>query len=212
MRKYLFLLLMLPMAVAAQTNTFGYFRYKKVVEQLPEYSQVCNDYEELKKQCDAEIARNEEQLTRSYVAYLDGQNEFPEPILRKRQKELQELVDKSILFRKELQAWLTAAHDSLYAPLRAKVDDAVSRVCLHNNLAYIIDLDEAGYKFINPTCGFDITNALLGTLGIIVPEQETPAEGEQTTEGEEQQAQQTQTQTQTQQTVVEEGNVVKEGE
>jgi outer membrane protein len=209
MRKYLFLLLMLPMAVAAQTNTFGYFRYKKVVEQLPEYSQVCNDYEELKKQCDAEIARNEEQLTRSYVAYLDGQNEFPEPILRKRQKELQELVDKSILFRKELQAWLTAAHDSLYAPLRAKVDDAVSRVCLHNNLAYIIDLDEAGYKFINPTCGFDITNALLGTLGIIVPEQETPAEGEQTTEGEEQQ---TQTQTQTQQTVVEEGNVVKEGE
>ena len=207
MRKYLFLLLMLPMAVAAQTNTFGYFRYKKVVEQLPEYSQVCNDYEALKKQCDAEIARNEEQLTRSYVAYLDGQNEFPEPILRKRQKELQELVDKSILFRKELQAWLTAAHDSLYAPLRAKVDDAVSRVCLHNNLAYIIDLDEAGYKFINPTCGFDITNALLGTLGIIVPEQETPAEGEQTTEGEEQQ-----TQTQTQQTVVEEGNVVKEGE
>ena len=201
---------MLPMAVAAQTNTFGYFRYKKVVEQLPEYSQVCNDYEELKKQCDAEIARNEEQLTRSYVAYLDGQNEFPEPILRKRQKELQELVDKSILFRKELQAWLTAAHDSLYAPLRAKVDDAVSRVCLHNNLAYIIDLDEAGYKFINPTCGFDITNALLGTLGIIVPEQETPADGEQTTEGEEQQAQQTQTQTQ--QTVVEEGNVVKEGE
>ena len=212
MRKYLFLLLMLPMAVAAQTNTFGYFRYKKVVEQLPEYSQVCSDYEELKKQCDAEIARNEEQLTRSYVAYLDGQNEFPEPILRKRQKELQELVDKSILFRKELQAWLTAAHDSLYAPLRAKVDDAVSRVCLHNNLAYIIDLDEAGYKFINPTCGFDITNALLGTLGIIVPEQETPAEGEQTTEGEEQQTQQTQTQTQTQQTVVEEGNVVKEGE
>jgi hypothetical protein len=76
-------------------------------------------------------------------------------------------------------------------------------VCLHNNLAYIIDLDEAGYKFINPTCGFDITNALLGTLGIIVPEQETPAEGEQTTEGGEQQ---------TQQTVVEEGNVVKEGE
>ena len=203
MRKYLFLLLMLPMAVAAQTSAFGYFRYKKVVEQLPEYQQVCNDYEELKKQCDAEIARNEEQLTRSYVAYLDGQNEFPEPILRKRQKELQELVDKSILFRKELQAWLTAAHDSLYAPLRAKVDDAVSRVCLHNNLAYIIDLDEAGYKFINPTCGFDITNALLGTLGIIAVEQETPAE--QFSEGEEQTQQ-------AQQTVVEEGNVVKEGE
>ena len=49
MRKYIFLLLLLPMAVVAQTNTFGYFRYKKVVEQLPEYQQVCNDYAELKK-------------------------------------------------------------------------------------------------------------------------------------------------------------------
>ncbi|MBE6302387.1 MAG: OmpH family outer membrane protein [Bacteroidales bacterium] len=196
MRKYIFLLMMLPVALAAQTNTFGYFRYNKVLEQLPEYAQVCKDYEELKKKCDAEIVRNEEQLTRSYVAYLDGQNEFPEPILRKRQKELQELVDKSIAFREELQAWLVAAHDSLFTPLRAKVDDAVSRVCLHNNLAYIIDLDEAGYKFINPTCGFDITNALLGTLGIIVPEQQNATEG-----GE-----------QAQQTVVKEGSVVKEGE
>jgi outer membrane protein len=166
MRKYIFLLLLLPMTLTAQTLTFGYFRYNKVMEKMPEYGQICKDYEQLKKRCDSEIARNEEELTRSYVAYLDGQNEFPEPILRKRQKELQELVDKSILFREELRTWLTQAHDSLFAPMRAKIDDAVSRVCLHNNLAYIIDLDEAGYKFINPTCGFDITNALLGTLGV----------------------------------------------
>ena len=194
MRKYIFLMLLLPLSVVAQTNTFGYFRYNKVLELMPEYKQVYSDYEELKKQCDVEIARNEEQLTRSYVAYLDGQNEFPEPILRKRQKELQELVDKSILFREELQSWLTAAHDSLFAPLRAKVDDAVSRVCLHNNLAYIIDIDEAGYKFINPTCGFDITNALLGTLGVVVPEQETSSDGEPV-ENVEEQTQQTEVKT-----------------
>ena len=186
MRKYIFLLLLLPLAAVAQTSTFGYFRYNKVLEQMPEYAQVCTDYDELKKQCDAEIARNEEQLTRLYVAYLDGQNEFPEPILRKRQKELQELVDKSIAFREELQTWLVSARDSLFAPLCAKIDDAVARVCMHNNLAYIINLDEAGYKFINPTCGFDITNALLGTLGIIVPEQVAPAEEKQATEATEQ--------------------------
>ena len=186
MRKYIFLLLLLPLAAVAQTSTFGYFRYNKVLEQMPEYAQVCTDYDELKKQCDAEIARNEEQLTRLYVAYLDGQNEFPEPILRKRQKELQELVDKSIAFREELQTWLVSARDSLFAPLCVKIDDAVARVCMHKNLAYIINLDEAGYKFINPTCGFDITTALLGTLGIIVPEQVAPAEEKQATEATEQ--------------------------
>ena len=170
MRKFIFILMLLPIALMAQTNTFGYFRYSKVMEQLPEYAQVMKEYSELKKRCDTEIARNEEELTRAYVAYLDGQNEFPEPILRKRQKELQELVDKSIIFREELTAWLAGAQDSLMSPLRAKIDDAVGRVCLHNNLAYIIDLDNAGYKFINPVCGFDITRALLGTLGIAAEE------------------------------------------
>lgn len=202
MRKYIFLLLLLPLSVVAQTSTFGYFRYNAIIEKMPEYNQVCSSYDELKKQCDAEITRNEEQLTRAYVAYLDGQNEFPEPILRKRQKELQELVDKSILFREELQAWLATAHDSLFAPMRAKIDDAISRVCLHNNLAYIIDLDEAGYKFINPTCGFDITNALLGTLGIIVPEQEAPANQTQKSEDD----------NQIQQTTVEVGTVTEKTE
>ena len=173
MRKFIFILMLLPMALMAQTNTFGYFRYSKVMEQLPEYAQVLKEYNELKKRCDTEIARNEEELTRAYVAYLDGQNEFPEPILRKRQKELQELVDKSIVFREELASWLAGAQDSLMSPLRAKIDDAVGRVCLHNNLAYIIDLDNAGYKFINPVCGFDITRALLGTLGITVVEQKS---------------------------------------
>ena len=173
MRKFIFILMLLPMALMAQTNTFGYFRYSKVMEQLPEYAQVLKEYNELKKRCDTEIARNEEELTRAYVAYLDGQNEFPEPILRKRQKELQELVDKSIVFREELAAWLAGAQDSLMSPLRAKIDDAVGRVCLHNNRAYRIDLDNAGYKFINPGCGFDITRALLGTLGITVVEQKS---------------------------------------
>ena len=182
MRKFIFLLMLLPMTVMAQSNTFGYFRYTKVMEQLPEYAQAVKEYSELKKRCDTEIARNEEELTRAYVAYLDGQNEFPEPILRKRQKELQELVDKSILFREELTSWLATAQDSLMAPLRAKIDDAVGRVCMHNNLAYIIDLDNAGYKFINPTCGFDITNALLGTLGITAVEQKNDEQENATTE------------------------------
>lgn len=177
MRWFIFLL-MLPVGVMAQDNRFGYFSYNKVLEQLPEYRQICNEYEGLKMRCDAEIARNEEELTRSYVAYLDGQNDFPEPILRKRQKELQELVDKSVLFREDLQKWLQQAHDSLFAPMRSKIDDAVSRVCLHNNLAYIIDLDEAGYKFINPAYGFDITNALLGTIGVIPVQENLVKENE----------------------------------
>jgi hypothetical protein len=98
------------------------------------------------------------------VAFLNGQYDFPEPILRKRQKELQDLVDRSIVFREQVKDWLVQAHDSLFYPLHAVVDSAVAAVCMRNNLAYAIDTEQAGYKFINPAIGFDITDALLVTI------------------------------------------------
>lgn len=166
MRRFLYILLLLPLATVAQTK-FGYFNYSEVLRQLPQYESVKADYDDLLKRCDDEIKRNEQELTRSYVAFLDGQRDFPEPILRKRQKELQDLVDRSVVFRDEVKKWLAHAYDSLFTPLYATVDDAVSRVCVHNNLDYAIDLEKAGYVFVNPARGFDITNAVLGTIKLL---------------------------------------------
>jgi hypothetical protein len=47
------------------------------------------NYGKLKQRCLKEVDHNEQELTRFYVAFLDGHRDFPEPILRKRQKELQ---------------------------------------------------------------------------------------------------------------------------
>ncbi len=163
MRKLLFLFVCLPLSLMAQMR-FGYFNYGELLQRLPEYSSVTAEYQSLLAKCDAEILHNEEELTRSYVAFLDGQSEFPEPILRKRQKELQELVDKSVIFRDQLKQWLAQAHDSLYAPLHATIDDAVGRVCMHNNLAYAINVESTTYTFINPNFGCDITDAVLAVI------------------------------------------------
>ena len=163
MRKLLLMLMFLPLMTTAQ-NTFGYFNYSQVLQQLPQYAQAQADYADLLARCESEIKRNEQELTRSYVAFLNGQYDFPEPILRKRQKELQDLVDRSIVFREQVKDWLVQAHDSLFYPLNAIVDSAVAAVCMRNNLAYAIDTEQAGYKFINPAIGFDITDALLVTI------------------------------------------------
>lgn len=159
----------MPLMATAQ-NTFGYFRYSQVLEQMPQYAQVQADYNELLARCEKEIKRNEQELTRSYVAFLNGQYDFPEPILRKRQKELQDLVDRSIVFREQVKDWLEQSHDSLFLPLYAKVDSAVAAVCMHNNLAYVIDCEQAGYKFINPAIGFDVTDAVLATIATGEPQ------------------------------------------
>ncbi len=168
-RKFIFLILLLPLTAIAQTK-FGYFNYNELLHQHPQYAVVQAEYDSLVRRCENEVLRNEQELTRSYVAFLNGQQSFPEPILRKRQKELQELVDNSVIFRNELKVWLVEARDSLFAPLHATVDDVVARICLQNNLAYAVDLESVGYKFINPSFAYDITEVAIQLMnGVEVP-------------------------------------------
>ena len=160
MRKILLILMLSPLLLTAQ-NRFGYYSHSKAVEGVPGYSQSIAEYEILKQRCEAEIERNEQELTRKYVAFLDGQQDFPELILRKRQKELQQMVDNSVLFREQLSGWLQQAKDSLLAPHNAAVDAALVRVCLRHGLAFAFDSDVVQLRFINPNVGVDITSIVI---------------------------------------------------
>ena len=160
MRKILLLLMFLPMLLSAQ-GKFGFYSHKEVLMAVPEYLLAIEEFELLKQRCNAEIERNEQELTRKYVAFLDGQQDFPEPILRKRQKELQQMVDNSVLFRDRLKVWLSQAKDSLLAPCNERVDIALAKVCERMDLAYAINSDEIMYRYVNPKYGEEITPLVL---------------------------------------------------
>lgn len=167
MRKLLLLFLFSPLVLMSQEK-FGFFSYNAVLDSLPQYKVAMDSYDMLKQRCLKEIDHNEQELTRFYVAFLDGYRDFPEPILRKRQKELQQLIDNSIAFRDELKAWLRHAKDSLTASSRLLVDSALVRVCTELSLSYVIDTDNGGYRYINPLFGEDVTKDIVSA--IIFPE------------------------------------------
>lgn len=160
MRKLFLLLFILSSSMLVKAQ-FGYYSNSDVMQSLPSYKQATTDYERLCKRCEKEIEHNERELTRQYVAFLDGYRDFPEPILRKRQHELQRLVDNSVNFRKELKVWLAEAKDSLFAPSREALAVAVEKVSVACDLDYVIDTDAAVYKYVNPGKSFDITRMLL---------------------------------------------------
>ena len=173
MRKLLFLSLLFPFALCAQTVQYGYFSMNEVLDSLPEYRQAQDEYNALVERCDSEVAHSEEELTRCYVAFLEGQNKFPEPILRKRQKELQDLVDRSVVLRDQLKEWLVQAHDSLFVPIMQEVDEAVERVCEVKELAYAIDLDKGVYRYVNPKYSRRITELVIEEMrapGSVTPD------------------------------------------
>lgn len=156
-----------PQQIVIQPQHFGYLSYSEVLKSMPEHQQALKSLEELKATYDAEMSRAEQDFSKKFAEYIDGQKSFPENIMLKRQKELQQLMDQSMQFKKEAQELLTKAEEELMAPIHAKLKEAIATVGKSHGYAYVLNTDANAYPYI---CGEgeaeDCVDAVLTQLGI----------------------------------------------
>lgn len=153
-----------------QTNTaqpkFGYLSYNEIFEAMPEYAQAQESLNILKAKYDAEIKRADDEFNRKYAEFLQDQKDFPETILIRRQKELQQLMEKSIEFKNEIKKLLRKAQQEMTAPVTAKIHEVLSAVGMAHNFDYILNTDQNTYPYINPLTGMDVTQEVKELLDI----------------------------------------------
>lgn len=164
-RRLLTLLTLVALTATAQTK-FGYVSFNEILTALPEYAVAEKDLGKLQANCEEEIARAEKEINQRYSEYIDGQSNFPEIIRIKRQKEIQELMEKSLAFKQEANKTLREARQERMKPLRDKVSEAVQKVCDNEGYDYILDTDRQPYLAINKKRGFDVTAAVKKQLDI----------------------------------------------
>lgn len=92
------LFVFLPLNASAQ-GKFGYLSYDAVLKAMPEYAIAEQNLANLTAQYESEVKRAEDEFNTKYEQFLDGQHEFPQTILQKRQRELQDLMEKNIAFK-----------------------------------------------------------------------------------------------------------------
>ena len=156
-----------PQQVVIQPQHFGYLSYNEVLKAMPEYEQAMQSIEELKATYDQEMARAEQEFSKKFSEYIDGQKDFPENIMLKRQKELQQLMEQSMQFKKEAQELLTSAEAELLAPVKERLQEAISAVGKLNNYAYVLNTDANAYPYISDSGEAEnCTDAVLTQLGI----------------------------------------------
>lgn len=148
-----------------QPQHFGYLSYNDVLHAMPQYQQAMKSLEELKKTYDQEMERSEQDFSKKFTEYLDGQKTFPENIMLKRQKELQLLMDQSLQFKKEAIEMLQKAEEELMEPLNAKLKEAVIAVGKKRNYSRVFNTDSNALLYIGED-GEDCTDAVLIQLGI----------------------------------------------
>ena len=112
----------------------------------------------------AETKRVEDEFNRKYEEFLDGQRDFPKTILQKRQTELQELMKKNIDFKNTSREQLAKDEADIFAPLYAKLNETLAKMCAEKGYAFIIDTDAKAVPVVNPLMCEDINQAVQDAL------------------------------------------------
>ena len=165
-KSLLFLSLILVALTSAAQASFGYVSYDDILKQMPEYAVVQQDLKDLQTKYDAEMQRSEREFNQKYNEVIDGQAGFPQNILEKRHKELQELMERSMQFKEEIRKSMMQARHEMMEPLHNKLNEAIKNVCLQEGYDYIINADRNAYLFINPERGVDATEAVKTFLNL----------------------------------------------
>lgn len=144
--------------VPASYARYGYCNRRAIVEAQPDYAVAMTQLEALKKQYEVEVEHNEADFRRQYQEYLYGQKDFPQPILLKRQRDLQTAMERGIAFRTEADSLLRQARVDLVRPIEERVDAAVSAVAAEHGYDYVVDTDKGAFLYFNPRLSEDITH------------------------------------------------------
>lgn len=136
---------------------YGYFSYQQTLESMPGYAVAKRNYEGLKAKYEAEMKRAEDEFNAKYEEFLDGQRDFAPAILKKRQAEIKELMEKNLAFKDESKRLLKQAETEMFAAVKTKLATAVLKVGKERGYAFILNTDSNTAPFINPMIGEDAT-------------------------------------------------------
>lgn len=164
--KKLFLLLVLgvlSLTANAQTR-FGYFSFDNVLKSMPDYVMAQRSIDDLRQKYDAEMKRAEDEFNSKYEEFLDVQKDLVPAILRKRQAELQEMMQKNINFKNESQRLLKQAEADAFAPVKNKLYNALTKVGQAQGYAFILNTDGDACPYVNPEMGEDATELIKEAL------------------------------------------------
>lgn len=155
------------LSVSAQDKArFGYLSYDSLLHAMPEYAQVQQQMQQLRQQYEAEAAYNESSFKRQFAEFLQGQKDFPQNILLKRQRDLQDAMEKGLAFRNQADSLLTCAEADMLKPVYRRLDAAIQSVGMERGYEYVLNTDKRSYPFVNPAVAENATAYVAAKLGL----------------------------------------------
>ena len=164
----LVMLLALPMGVFAQNLKFGHINAQEIITVMPEFTKAQNDIQTLEKQLTAELQRTQEEFNKKYQEFQQAiaKDSLPPNIAERRQKELQDMMQRQEQFQQDAQQQMAKAQNDAMAPIYQKLDNAIKAVGGAEGVIYIFDLARTSIPYVNESQSINLTSKVKANLGI----------------------------------------------
>ena len=141
----------------AQQAKIGYFSYKAILEDMPDYVTAMLGVETLRKQYDEELKAASDEFNEKYELFLDQQRMLDEPIKQLRHADRQSLLDRNTQFRNESMRLLRQAEQDALAPVKQKPNKAIQSVGYSGAFLLIVNTDSEACPYIDSNSAEDVT-------------------------------------------------------
>ena len=156
-----------PMCLFAEVK-IGTVDTQEVFTLMPELKTAQASLEEVNKKYQTEYKALQEEFNKKYQEFQQAiaKDSLPANIAERRQKELQDMMQRQEQFQQEAQQQMQKAQADAMAPIYKKLDDAIKAVGAAEGVIYIFDLARTPVAYVNESQSINLTPKVKTQLGI----------------------------------------------
>ncbi|MBO5698776.1 MAG: OmpH family outer membrane protein [Bacteroidaceae bacterium] len=144
-------------AATVENYQVGMVKYNVLLKEMTEYKAAMQQLSDLRAKYEVEANYNETAFKRQFAEYLQGQKEFPQSIMLKRQRDLQEEMEKCLAFRRDAEAQLLQAEQELLVSVKARLNHAIAVIGEKLQLDYVMNADNDALPYVSAKKVVDVT-------------------------------------------------------
>lgn len=140
---------------------FAMVNYGLLLSEMPEVKGIDAEMTKLKAEFDAEAKASQEEFNAKYETFLAEQRNYAPSILRKRQLELEAIMQNNENFRIEAERMLRNAREEMMQSAKKRLNEMIRAYAVENGYTFVFSSDnEEAVPFVSPSLAFDITEAI----------------------------------------------------
>ena len=132
------------------------------------YDFTKEDVEEMFTAMQDALDSAKEEFNKKYQEFQQAiaKDSLPPNIAERRQKELQDMMQRQEQFQQDAQQQMAKAQNDAMAPIYQKLDNAIKAVGAAEGVIYIFDLARTSIPYVNESQSINLTSKVKANLGI----------------------------------------------